>query len=569
MTAEAAKTYEEIRAAHRWDIPEFYNIAEDICDRNARERHDQEALFIEYDDRVERMTYGQLHERANGFANVLTGLGVGRGERVAVVLPVDMAVPAAHVGCWKVGAISCPMSVLFGADALAYRFADADVSAVVTDRARLAAVREAAAGAPNLRHILLVDGQEPGTLDFRALVGAAPKTFETVRTRAEDPAYINYTSGTTGQPKGVLAAHRALLGHVPSIEFATGPVREGERQYFPADWAWLAGLCVLLTSLKMRRVLAARARTGFDPLDAFRFLSEHRIEVATLVPTMLRMMRAVPREQRARYPLHLRSITSGAEAVGAELYKFAEEELGAHLVEAFGQTECNVCVLNNRRYMPLRPGALGKAAPGYEVAVVDESGTPLPDGEVGQIAVKAGHPIMLLEYWRNPEATRRKYANGWLLTGDLGRRDADGFFWFASRADDVITSSGYRIGPGEIEEALIRHPAVALAAAIGVPDPVRTEVVKAFVVPKPGVVPSAELASEIQEFVRERLARHEVPREIEFIDEMPLTTTGKVVRRVLKQMELDRLADRASKHAGRSSPFIDGRGERASSIQGV
>lgn len=257
---------------------------------------------------------------------------------------------------------------------------------------------------------------------------------------------------------------------------------------------------------------------------------------------MLRMMRAVPKERRANYPLRLRSITSGAEAVGAELYRWVEEELGAHLVEAFGQTECNVCVLNNSRYMAPRPGALGKAAPGYEVAVVDEAGTPLPDGETGQIAVKAGHPIMLLEYWRNPEATRRKYANGWMLTGDLGRRDEEGYLWFSSRADDVITSSGYRIGPGEIEEALTKHPAVALAAAIGVPDPVRTEVVKAFVVARPGVTPSPELAREIQEFVRERLAKHEAPREVEFVAEMPLTTTGKVMRRVLKQMELDRLA---------------------------
>lgn len=541
MTVENAKTYEEIRAAHRLEIPEFYNIAEDICDRNARERPDLEVLLIEHDDRIERMTYRQLFERANAFANVLAGLGIGRGDRVAVVLPTDIAVPAAHVGCWKLGAISCPMAVLFGVDALAYRFADADVSAVVTDGARLDAVREAAAAAPNLRHILLVDGAEPGTLDFWGLVRAAPKTFETLRTRAEDPAYINYTSGTTGQPKGVLAAHRALLGHMPSFEFSSGPIREGERQYFPADWSWLAGLCVLLMSLKTGRLLTARARTGFDPLDAFRFLSEHQVEIATLVPTMLRMMRAVPEEQRARYPLRLRSVTSGSEAVGAELYEWTREALGADLVEAFGQTECNVCVLNNSRYMPLRPGALGKAAPGYEVAVVDENGNPLPDGQTGQIAVKAGHPIMLLEYWRKPEATRQKFANGWLLTGDLGRRDEEGFFWFSSRADDIITSSGYRIGPGEIEDALIRHPAISMAVAIGVPDPVRTEVVKAFVVAKPGVIPSPELVAEIQEFVRERLARHEVPREIEFIDQMPLGTTGKVLRRVLRERESERL----------------------------
>lgn len=542
MKEQGLKTYEEICAAHRWDIPEYYNIAADVCDRNAEAKYDRQAYFIEHDDRIERVTYGQLQQQANALANVFSDLGLKRGDRVAIVLPIDSAVPATHLACWKMGMISCPMAALFGAEALSFRFGNAEVSAVVTDRARLPAVREAAASCPSLRHILLIDGESPGTLDFWALVRNASPIFETVRTRAEDPAYINFTSGTTGQPKGVLAAHRSLLGHMPSINFTFGQTSEGEVQYFPADWSWLAGLCVLLTALKSGRVLAAKSRPGFDPLDAFRFLSEHQVGIATLVPTMLRMMRAVPKEARSQYKLRLHSVGSGSEAVGAELYRWVESEFGANLTEAFGQTECNVCVLNNSRYMPARPGALGKPAPSYEVAIVDEFGKPMPAGTIGQIGVKAGHPIMLLEYWRNPEATRRKYANGWLLTGDLGRMDEDGFFWFESRVDDIITSSGYRIGPGEIEETLVKHPAVALAAAIGVPDPVRTEVVKAFIVLVKDVMPSEALADEMRDFVRQRLAKHEVPRMIEFITEMPLTTTGKIMRRTLKERELQRIA---------------------------
>jgi acetyl-CoA synthetase len=544
MPIQVPRTYEEIRAAHRLEIPEFYNIADDICDRHAAANPGKEAFFIEHDDRIERVTYGILHAQANALANVLTALGIRRGDRVAIVLPVDVAVPPTHIACWKMGVISCPMAVLFGPDALAYRFANAEVSAVVTDRARLPAVRQAAASAPSLKHILLVDGDEPGTLDLWSLARAASATFETLRTRAEEPAYINYTSGTTGQPKGVLAAHRALLGHMPSMDFANGEDGPDEICYFPGDWSWLAGLSFLTTSLKAGRLIAVRARVGFDALDAFRFLAEHKVTSAILVPTMLRMMRAVPKEQRARYKLHIHTIITGAEAVGVELYRWVEDDLGAHLSEAFGQTECNVCVLNNSRYMAPRPGALGKAAPGFEVAITDEAGKPLPNGEVGQIAVKAGHPIMLLEYWRNPEATRRKFANGWMLTGDLGKMDDDGYLWFASRADDVITSSGYRIGPSEIEEVIGKHPAVALSAAIGVPDPVRTEVVKAFIVLKAGVTPTQELKDEIQDFVRQRLARHEAPREIEFIREMPITTTGKIMRRVLREQELSRLAKR-------------------------
>lgn len=464
-------------------IPEFYNIAADVCDRPAAEAPERLALVVASDDRIERLSRAELRDRANAAANILSDLGIGRGDRVAIVLPIDSWVPVIHFACWKLGAISCPMSALFGSDALGYRFDDAEVSAVVTASALLPTVREASASCPSLRHILLTDGTAPGTLDLSALAADAPVHFEAVATRAEDPAFINYTSGTTGPPKGALAAHRTMLGHLASLEFVNGDARAGDVQYSPADWAWLAGLAGMLGALHSGRTVAARRRIGFDAEETLRFLSEFRITHATLMPTMLRRMMSLPPETLAAAPLSLRNVLTGSEAVGADLYHWVEEVLDVELCEAFGQTECNACLLSNSKRMVPRPGSLGLPAPGFDVAIVDDEGRPQPAGTTGQIGVREGHPIMMLGYWRSAEATERKYAGGWLLTGDLAHMDAEGYFWFVGRSDDIINSSGYRIGPGEIEQCLVKHGAVAAAA--GVPDPDRHEIIKAFIVLAP------------------------------------------------------------------------------------
>jgi acetyl-CoA synthetase len=266
------------------------------------------------------------------------------------------------------------------------------------------------------------------------------------------------------------------------------------------------------------------------------FRSEHGIRNAFLPPTALKLMRQVS-EPRRRWAYGLRSIGSGGETLGAELLDWGRETFGLTINEFYGQTECNLVVSNCAGLMPVRPGSIGRPVPGHEVAVIDAEGRELPPGGTGDIAVRAPDPVMFLRYWNRPEATAEKFRGDWLVTGDLGRRDEDGYLWFVGRSDDVITSAGYRIGPGEIEDCLIKHPAVAMAAVVGVPDPVRTEVVKAFIVPAPGVVPTEALKAEVQDFVRTRLAAHEYPRLVEFVDSLPMTTTGKIMRRVLRERD--------------------------------
>ena len=430
--------------------------------------------------------------------------------------------------------ISVLCSVLFGADAVSYRVQTSGAKVVITDDANLDKAIEVAGDA----RVLCVDGGRGGVADFWALLREGAGTFATVDTAADDPAFLLFTSGTTGPAKGALHAHRSLLGHMPCIEmqhdFFPQP---GDVVWSPADWAWIAGLMdVLMPSWFHGVPVLAFRSVGFDPEQAFHMIAKHDVTNTLLVPTMIRLMKQVP-NPRSRYELKVRSLISGGEAVGPEIIEWTQDALGIRINEVFGQTECNLVLGHNAALMAPKPGSLGQPIPGHVGAIVDGAGNELPAGEVGQIAFRRPDPVMLLEYWNNPVATRDKFAGDWLLTGDLGVRDEDGYFWYRSRADDVITSAGYRIGPGEIEEALLRHPAVRLAAAIGVPDAVRTESIKAFLVLAEDQQPSDALAQEIREFVKTRLARHEYPRDIEFVDALPTTTTGKIMRRELRERE--------------------------------
>lgn len=434
--------------------------------------------------------------------------------------------------------VSSPTSVLFGPDAIIYRLTDSGAKALVTDSANYPKVAEVRAQCPSLEHVFVIDGEPDGAPNFWSAIEEAEEGFANVDTAAEDVAWISYTSGTTGMPKGSVQPHRMLLGHMPSLEFIYDFFpQEGDILWSPADWAWMAGLAdILLPAWFHGCTVVATATKGFDPEDAYRVLDQHNVTLALLTPTMLKLMRQVP-NALDRYDLKLRAALSGGEAVGKELLEWADRELNIKINEGFGQTECNVILGNNGNVFPIKPGSIGRPTPGTVCAIVDDEGNELPAGEEGHIACKRPHPVMLLEYLNKPEATKDKFIGDWLITGDTGHMDEDGYFWFHGRADDVITSSGYRIGPGEIEDALLKHNAVQMAAAIGVPDPVRTEIVKAFVIPTPGVTPSDELAEELRESVRSRLAKHEVPKMIEFVDGLPMTTTGKIMRRELRERE--------------------------------
>jgi acetyl-CoA synthetase len=455
---------------------------------------------------------------------------------VGILLPQGPETAISHIGLYKLGAIAIPLFTLFGTDALAYRLDNSTASGVITDAANLPKIISIRDELPLLRVIIVTAGDAPdGVTLLPDLLARGSDAFTPVQTRADDPALIIYTSGTTGPPKGALHAHRVLPGHLPGVEFPHNFFpRENDRFWTPADWAWIGGLIdVLFPSWHHGvPVLAHRARK-FDPEEAFHLLAKHRIRNAFMPPTALKLMRQVP-EASVNPGFEMRTIGSGGETLGEELLDWGRRVMGVTINEFYGQTECNLVVGNCSEVMPIRPGSMGRPIPGHTVAVVDGEGRPAPAGSVGEIAVRSPDPVMFLEYWKNPAATREKFIGRWGLTGDLARMDEDGYLWFVGRRDDLITSAGYRIGPAEIEACIMKHPAVSMVAVIGQPDPLRTEIVKAFIVPKDPRHASAETRRAIQQFVKERLAAHEYPREIQFVDSLPMTATGKIMRRELR-----------------------------------
>jgi acetyl-CoA synthetase len=532
MPASQIKDYDTLYRQFRWHIPARHNIGVDACDRWADADPDRRAiLHVRSDGRHDDITFGALRATSNRLANVLRAHGVARGDRVAIFMPQAPEVAAAHIAIYKLGAVALPIAILFGPDALAYRLQNSGAKALLTNAQGLGKLEEIRAQVPEVACVLSVDGN-----GFADLMAKASSNFTPVDTSAEDPAMMIYTSGTTGQPKGALHAHRVLLGHLPGAELPHYPFpQEGDNYWTPADWAWAGGLLdVLLPSLHHGVPVVAHKAEKFDPKEAFALMAAAGIRNAFIPPTALRMMRAVPSPQ-GRYDFKLRSVASGGESLGVEALEWGKESFGLTINEFYGQTECNLVLGSCARLGVLKAGAIGKPVPGHTVAVIDRDGNPVKSGEIGQIAVKRPDPVMFLEYWGRPEATRDKFIGDWMITGDQGVMDDDGYISFIGRDDDVITSSGFRIGPGEIEDCLIRHPAVALAAAVGKPDPIRTEIVKAFIVLKEGYVPSDALASDIQGFVRTHLSAHEYPREVAFIAQMPMTTTGKVIRRLLRE----------------------------------
>jgi len=533
--APNGRSYEEIYAGFRWQIPERFNIARAICDRHVG--GNRLALISESaEGAATEWTFERLQEQSCRLANALAALGVVRGDRIGILLPQCPEAVIAHLAAYRMGAIALPLFTLFGPEALEYRLNDSGARAVVSNTDGMAKLL-ALDGQLNADPILIgiEDRLDGRVLGWATLIDAASPDHAMTDTAAEDPALIVYTSGTTGNPKGVLHAHRMLLGHLPGVElpheFFPLP---GDRMWTPADWAWAGGLMdVLLPSLFHGVPVLAKRFAKFDAEEAFALLARHRIRNTFMPPTALKMMRQVA-NPGGRHAYALRSVASGGERLGDEMLDWGRETFGMVINEFYGQTEANLTIANCASLMRLKAGSMGRALPGHTLEVVDDEGRPVPPGETGTIAVRAPDPVFFLRYWNKPEATSDKFRRGWLLTGDTGRRDGDGYFWFHGRNDDLIMSGGYRIGPTEIEDCLMHHPAVAMAAVIGVPDPVRGEVVKAFVVPRDDAEAGDALRGEIQEFVKSRLSGHEYPRLIEFRDSLPMTITGKIRRKDLR-----------------------------------
>jgi acetyl-CoA synthetase len=540
--------YEELYGGWRWEVPARYNIARACCGRWAAERSRFALYWEDESGATAKYTFWDIQREANRLSNALAGLGVRRGDRVALILPQRPEMAIAYMAIFQMGAIALPLSHLFGPDALEYRmgFAGASVAFVEpTTIANLWAIRDQL---PQLKQVIGVGGaRESGVHSYESLLQKAKSEFQTVDTEANDPALIIYTSGTTGPPKGALEAHRLLIGNLPgfvySHDFFPQP---GDIFWSPADWAWAGGLMdALLPSWHFGiPILGYRGR--FDAERAYYLLEKYGIRNSFLFPTALKlMMKAVP-EPKGRFDISLRSVMSAGESVGVTVIEWAREQLGVTINEMFGQTEINYVVGNCQAAWPVKPGSIGRPYPGHQVAVIDEKGVEVPRGELGEIAVKKNNdPVFFLEYWKNPDATREKFIGDWGCTGDQGRMDEDGYIWYQGRSDDVIKASGYRIGPAEIESCLVKHPAVANAAVIGKPDAARGQIVKAFIVLQPDQTASQQLIDQIQQHVRGRLAPYEYPREIEFIDALPMTTTGKVQRKELRKREEAKLAAKA------------------------
>ena len=532
--------YDELYRSWRWDVPERLNIAEVCCGRWARDRSRFALYWEDESGATAKYTFWDVQREANRLSNALAALGVKRGDRVALILPQRPELAIAYMAIFQMGAIALPLSHLFGPDALEYRMEFAGASVVFVEPTTIANLWATKSKLSQLRHVIGVGGaKEAGVHVYEDLIQKGSSEFKVENTSSNDPALIIYTSGTTGPPKGALQGHRLIVGNLPgfvySHDFFPQP---GDMFWSPADWAWAGGLFDALLPSWYHGMPILGYRGRFDAERAYYLLEKYGIRNAFLFPTALKlMMKAFP-APRSRFNLSLRSIMSAGESVGVTVIEWAREQLGVTINEMFGQTEINYVVGNCQAAWPVKPGSIGRPYPGHRVAIIDENGLERRPGELGEIAVdRRGDPVFFLEYWRNPNATREKFIGDWGCTGDQGRMDEDGYLWYQGRSDDVIKSSGYRIGPAEIESCIVKHPAVANAAVIGKPDEARGQIVKAFVVLQPGQPASQALMDEIQAHVRGRLAPYEYPKEIEFIDALPMTTTGKVQRKELRKRE--------------------------------
>ena len=547
------KPFDKLVDSFSWSIPAKFNVADLVCDRHA-DGSGAVALIAESDSgEIVRYTFDELRKLSNQLANVFKRAGVSAGDRIAVILPQRVETALVHLAAHKLAAVSLPLSVLFGDDALLYRLQDSGSKLVVCTAAKAKQLSQLRAQLPVLKTILVVDSDDgldnggdigQGAVSFWSALDNSDDQISVARTSADDPAFLLYTSGTTGPPKGAVIGHRSLIGNLTGFELShNGFPEPDDCVYTPADWAWTGGLLdALMPAWYYGVPVVAYENKKFDVHAILSLMSRHKITNAFIPPTALKMIRSHDDLLQA-YPLSLRSIMSAGEAVGEELFSWGREKLGLDINEMCGQTEHNYLMGNCSKIMAVRPGSMGKAYPGHRVAIMGSDGELLGPGTPGELVAHRDDPVHFLGYWNNPVATAKKYTGDWFHTGDIAYQDDDGYLWFMGRADDVISSAGYRIGPGEIEDCVMKHPSVLQVAAIGVPDPggIRGDIVKLCIVLRQGYSASDALRTELQAQVRQQLAAYEYPRIIEFFDALPMTTTGKVKRGELRAQHLNML----------------------------
>jgi acetyl-CoA synthetase len=519
-STKAISSYEEACAAHSWHVPERYNIAADICDRHPRDK--LAMIHEDFAGTIRRLDWGELQDVSNRFANVLEAHGVARGDRVAMLLPATPETAAAFFGCWKVGAILLSMSVLYGDEGIRHRVTDSQAKVLVTNAANAERIERSL-----VEHVLILDDE---------LLATGSAQYTCADTCAEDPAQLYYTSGTTGLAKGILHAHRYILAHNEFV--VCHDVRDGELFHGMGEWAWAAGICPLIGPWRLGAVQCVYEREGgFDPHKQLAFLSRHGVKNVFGTPTAIRSMMSID-DARTRYPQQFRIVCSAGEPLNPEAIRWFREQYGVTVLDFYGLSE-SYPLCGNFPFMEVREGSMGKPLPGWEVAILDEDEQPVTPGERGEICLKARtNPHYPLGYWNRPQDSIEVFGGDWFHTKDAARTDADGYYWYEGRSDDVIISAGYRIGPFEVESACLEHPAVAEAAAVASPDERRGNVVKAFVVLASGYEPSDELAEEIKAYVRDRYSAYAYPRRIEFVTDLPKTLTGKIRRIELREREV-------------------------------
>jgi len=545
------QNYEELRKTFKWsdadkDIDWFpggkVNAAYNAVDRHAKgARKDKVALI--HDDgegHIQKFTFQQLFELTNKFANVLKKLGIKRQDRVFFFLQRSPELYAGFLGAIKYGAIASPMFPAFGPDAIRDRMLDSGAIAIVTDSDLKKRVYEVKSLLPELKHIIVVGGElAPGEISWKDEMDAASASFDTEHMDPEEFMYMLYTSGTTGKPKGVVHAHKAIVQAHLTAKWVLD-VHEEDVYWCTADLGWVTGVVYGVLGPWSNGATQVGLGGRFDPERWYKTLRDHKVTIWYTAPTAVRMLMAKGDDLPAKYDLSsLRALYSVGEPLNPEGVRWALEVFDSKpFHDTWWQTETGSILITNFPEMPIKPGSMGKPMPGIEAAIVDETGKALEQGEEGNLVLRPGWPSMMRQIWKNPAKYNEYFRNGWYYTGDTAQIDKDGYFWYVGRADDVIKTAGERVGPFEVESALIEHPAVAEAGVIGKPDDLRGNIIKAFIVLSPGFTESPQLKEDIQKFVKQKLAGHAYPREIDVVKSLPKTRSGKIMRRLLRAREL-------------------------------